>query len=116
MTDNDIIKALEWCELFADNIVFSNKKGEKYTFALQSLQTITQVLKDYNRQKAEIERLQKYNTDIAYKHYNAGRVEAITEFEQKIFDLFPADKNYTTISRFTIKKIAKELKEGVNNA
>lgn len=27
-----------------------------------------------NRQKAEIERLQKYNTDVAFKHYNDGRV------------------------------------------
>ena len=59
MTEAEIMKALEWCELFTDNIVLSNKKGEKFTFALQSLQTIKQVLKDYNRKNAEIEKLEK---------------------------------------------------------
>ena len=120
MNDADIIKALEWCELFTDNIVLSKRKGEKFTFALQSLQTIKQVLKDYNRQKAEIEQLNhKYALAVAEREANVKgfteqlktiKAEAITEFEQKVFDLFPADKNHTTISRFTIKQIAKELK------
>lgn len=58
-SEAEIMKALEWCEMFTDNIVLSNKKGEKFTFALQSLQTIKQVLKDYNRKNAEIESLKK---------------------------------------------------------
>ena len=62
-----------------------------------------------NRQKAEIEE-QDQAIINALKRMGQIRAEAITEFEQKVFDLFPADKNHTTISRFTIKQIAKELK------
>ena len=69
MTEAEIMKALEWCEMFTDNIVLSSKKGEKFTFALQSLQTIKQVLKDYNRKNAEIE---------------TARAEAIKEFAESV--------------------------------
>ena len=31
---------------------------------------------------------------------------------EKIFNLFPSDKNHTTISRFTVKQIIKEMTEG----
>lgn len=57
---------------------------------------------------AEIERLEFDNV-----HWNDWEVKcrAIKEFEHKILALFPADKNHTTISRFTIKQIIKELTE-----
>lgn len=61
MTDEQIISALEWCEHFENNLVLSGRIGEKFTLALQALQTIRQVLKDFNRQKAENE---KKNTEI----------------------------------------------------
>lgn len=34
--------------------------------------------------KSEVERLQKYNTDVAFKHYNGGRKAAIVEIFQDI--------------------------------
>lgn len=44
------------------------------------------------------------------KQYRAElKAEAYREFAEFIFSLFPADKNYTTISRFTIKQKLKEL-------
>jgi hypothetical protein len=37
--------------------VLSGRSGEKFTLALQAMQTVRRVIKDYSRQKAEIERL-----------------------------------------------------------
>ena len=90
MTDEEIIKAWEWCEMFTDNIVLSNKKGEKFTFALQSLQTIKQVLKDYNRQKAEIERLRTSNDvlimakELCKGWEERAKAEAVKEFAERL--------------------------------
>lgn len=59
MIDNEIIKALEWCEQFEHNIVFKGNGDEKCVQALQMMVVIKHALKEYNRQKAKIERLQK---------------------------------------------------------
>ena len=40
---------------------------------------------------------------------------AINEFAEKVLQLFPFDKKYTTISRFAIKNIANEMTEGKSN-
>ena len=51
-----------------------------------------------NRQKADIERLQKYNTDVAFKHYNDGKAEGAREiFEEieRLLDKHIAKANYT---------------------
>lgn len=67
LTDSEIVKALEWCEQITDNIITSNVKGTKFTFALQSLYTIKQVLKDYNRLQAEVEELGETIADLERK-------------------------------------------------
>ena len=40
---------------------------------------------------------------------NETKTKAIEKFAERIFELFPADKTYTTISRLTIKRIAAEI-------
>lgn len=144
MTDNDIIKALEYHSKENEDC-FGECPYENYMGMVEN-NCVIRMTKDaldlINRQKAEIERLHNillsftnevhtwsnrkgYDTtelslipilNEAESVREAIRAEAIIEFEQKVFDLFPADKNHTTISRFTIKQIAKEMKEGVNNA
>lgn len=47
----------------------------------------------------------------AYKKLQAAKSEAIKEFENKILELFPSDKDFTTISRFAVKQITKEMTE-----
>ena len=79
MTDEQIISALEWCEHFENNLVLSGKIGEKFTLALQALQTIRQVLKDFNRQKAEIERLKKENDQFA----DIGKMYSVKEMMEQ---------------------------------
>ena len=59
MTDAEIVKAWEWCEHFENNIVLKGKGDEKCVQALQVMGIVRNVLKDYERQKAEIERLEK---------------------------------------------------------
>ena len=51
-------------------------------------------------------------TEMAYKN---GYANGVKEFAEKVFELFPDDKNFTTISRFTIKHILKEM-VGADNA
>ena len=75
-TDADIIKALDWCEQVEDNVLLSDVKATKFTFALQSLQTIKQVLKDYNRLKAENEEVRK---DIVTAEKYAWQLKAKNE-------------------------------------
>ena len=44
------------------------------------------------------------------------KTETTKEFADRVFELFPYDKNHTTISRITIKQILKEMMEGNENA
>ena len=53
MTDEQIIKALEWCEQFENNIVFQGNGDEKCVQALQMMVVIKHALKNYNRLIAE---------------------------------------------------------------
>lgn len=72
MTDNDIIKALEQ-EIRLTEYVDSDYADVKLEIIKSSLDLI-------NRQQAEIERLKKYNIDVAHKNYNDG----IKEFAERL--------------------------------
>ena len=41
--------------------------------------------------------------------YKNGYAKGVKEFAKKVFDLFPYDKTFTTISKSTIKHILKEM-------
>ena len=46
----------------------------------------------------------------AYKNgYEDGKRDAVKEFADKIFEVFPSDMQFTTISRFLIRTIAKGM-------
>ena len=95
MTDNEIIKALECCVSstgseacegcpFNENDICDKDSNATEKYALDLIL----------RQKAEIERLQKHNTEYARKHYNDGRAEAITEFAENLKEeIFKASKS-----------------------
>ena len=72
MTDKDIVKALEQ-EIHLTEYVDSD-------YANVELEIIKSSLDLINRQRAEIERLKKYNIEVAYKHYNDG----IKEFAERL--------------------------------
>ena len=78
MTDNDIIKALECCGIKSDCIgcYFNTHEAED----ICAREIVKKAFDLINRQRAEIERLKKYNTEVAYKHYNDG----IKEFAEKL--------------------------------
>lgn len=85
MTDEQIVKALEWCDQFENNIVFKGNGDKKCVKALHMMVIIKHALKEYNRQKEEIERLRKENERFADigKMYSEIRAEAIKEFWDK---------------------------------
>lgn len=65
---------------------------------------------DIKEKQAEIEDLKKVVIDdYATEYDNKIKAEAVKEFAERILNLFPADKNFTTISRFTIRQILKEM-------
>lgn len=80
-----------------------------------SFESFCEYLKKYaeleetvNRQQAEIERLQ-IEKDNLIKTYAECATVLVKEFAERVLDLFPADKNFTTISRFTVRQILKEM-------
>lgn len=133
MTETEIMKALECCihinEECENCPYFENTKHIICTDSL-----VEDALALINRKNAEIERLEavkkhidtlihrdcEYTTAETYNkaffkalerlYDNAtARAEAIKECLAKVEALFPFDKNFTTISRYTLRQIAKEM-------
>jgi hypothetical protein len=128
MTDNDIIKALECCteEIANCDICpyddYCSIHSEEHNVLKDALVLI-------NRQKAEIEE-QDQAIINALKRMGEIRAEAITEFAERLkatpkrfrveyveyFDRPSIEKLVLFIDDNDIDQIAKEMKEGVNNA
>ena len=88
---------------------------ESFEAFCEHLNKYAELEETVNRQKAEIERLQKHNTEYARKHYNDGRAEAITEFAERL-----KEKQWSAHTTFgmrdfveviVIDQIAEEMKE-----
>lgn len=137
MTINEAIETLRYeideechCDYIADEIRFLISEVENTRLKL------TESRLEINRLQAENERLKPFEDKIA--EFNSHirvedmlvftnsleewlefcdnlKAEAYKEFAEIIFSLFPADKNFTTISRFTIRQKLKEL-VGEDNA
>lgn len=59
----------------------------RYMFSDTLMQMAADKIEEFeseiNRQKAEIERLQKYNTEVAFKHYKDGMKDFAERFRAK---------------------------------
>ena len=98
MTDNEIIKAfkdflIEQVDGYTDHI---ETGGERYEFIEKELELLKETDNLINRQKAEIERLEKdskrlkkvqMQLDDAMKMYNVIKTEAYKEFAEKVSKL-----------------------------
>jgi hypothetical protein len=123
-TDDEIIKALEVCtksKSWGDcedmgcpaatkhGCYFCLRTAEDYEGVAQD-ELLKDALALINRQKAEIERLRKYNTDVAFKHYNDG----IKEFAERLkSDLGRIPQHQFTRSQveWSINTFVKEMTE-----
>lgn len=90
---SEIIKGLE-------NVRYHLPAGEHKAVIDDAIECI-------NRQQAEIERLTKYNTDVAYKHYNDG----IKEFADKLKAMLAKYDMYGTL--YIVEDIDNLVKEMV---
>ena len=83
MTDNEIVKALEGMIQFADTVGGS-------VLNMVDVKTLKNILDLINRQKAEIERLNKQNLSViehlkkARKQLKTAKAEAIKEFAERL--------------------------------
>lgn len=83
MTDKEIIQALEIC---TEGIYICDKDCPYYDVKSDTrtsyckFELLGDALEFIQRQQAEIERLKKYNTDVAFKHYYDG----IKEFAERL--------------------------------
>lgn len=112
MTDNDIMKALECCTssttseacngcpLYSTTICTEMENG----LMIYALDLI-------NRQKAEIERLRKYNTDVAFKHYNDGIKEFAERLKDRVDDPRQIKGAVIDLIIDDIDKLVKEMTE-----
>lgn len=127
-TDNEIIKALEWCEQFENNVVMCGRHGEKYTYTLQMMQIIKQALKDYNLQKAMIdgliagqETLQKAlcdkNAEIErLQSMNQAKLDTIHDLMAEVENLKKFCNDFSETLSNNCKKADLEKVEAVNKA
>ena len=53
MTDNEIIKAYQWCVQFLINLAVCNNGKKKYAIAFENVSVIKRILRDYDRQQEE---------------------------------------------------------------
>ena len=78
-TDEKLADALLCVVEMLDSVIESENKENDHTYL-----ALKAALDLINRQKAEIERLEKHNTEYARKHYQDGRAEAIKEFADRL--------------------------------
>lgn len=120
MNDNDIIKALEHCvssttseacngcPFFGTTICTEMENGLQI-YALDLI----------NRQKVEIERLQKYNTDMARKHYNDGIKEFTEKTDKIITEIYNkfifGDYDLGDEAREAIMDFCVDISHAINN-
>ena len=108
MKDNEIIKALECCS--------KNKclSCPAYTDRLCQLTLFDNVFNLINRQKAEIERLQK-NIDglniFTKNHVKVIRLQAIKEFAERLKEKYGTASCIIIISKNAVDDLVKEMTE-----
>jgi hypothetical protein len=105
MIDSDVIRALECCKgtAMCDRCPYYGKCGKLTWDALNLI----------NRQQAEIEMLRKYNTDVAFKHYNDGIKELADRLKECTVDIILYGE-IVTVSQ--IDNLVKEMTEGFDKA
>ena len=115
MTAQEIIKALDWCKEFENNIVF-NGKGEKCVRALQMTAIIRSALENYTRQQAEIERLKRLLRHeerskklLAKTCYKNGIKEFAEQVKMKFYYHF--DEIIPSIMADEIDNLIKEMEK-----
>jgi hypothetical protein len=113
MNDNDIIEALETCvnlNCYIDGCPFMFGECGAETSTEECLfKMIKCAFGLVKRYRAEIERLQKHNTDMARKHYNDGIKEFVERLEKDFPSLF-AGQHPCVLSE--IDFLVKEMTEG----
>lgn len=117
MRDIDIIRALKVCSNLSNGCsgcpLYSSAWDEYgKSIAKCEGELIRYALDLVIRQKSEIEILQKYNTDVAYKHYNDG----IKEFAERLkqASCFYDIDNYHSFRAVDIDDIDDIVKEMTN--
>ena len=101
MTNKEIIKALECCE---SHTCFGCPFYADMGYKCKGVNA--QLIDLINRQQAEIDRLTKYNTDVAFKHYDDG----IKEFAERLIAMLAKYDMYGTLYIVEdIENLAKEM-------
>ena len=114
MNDADIIKALE-C-LRNGEILCKECAYKEIPYPACKALVAGHALNLIKRQKAEIERLQKYNTEVAYKHYNDGIKEFAERLKESAFECdvsfgFGREHYTKAVTVIEIDNLVKEMTE-----
>lgn len=95
MTDNEIIRALECCQGNADCANCPYYENNHYQCGNNFNKDVLDLI---NRQKAEIERLNKENNTFAKRFYKEG----VKDFAKRLKDHYIKDKRYSRINAHTL--------------
>lgn len=119
--DNDIIKALEicanggWCYRDGCPLAYKEYESEdEYERCVNDL--LEHALGLVKRYRAEIERLQKYNTDVSRKHYNDGIKDFAEKLKKRLklrteYDEGGWSVDWYTVTEEDIDSLVKEMTE-----
>ena len=110
MTDNEIIKALECCQIKKVNECAKCPYLPKISRDCERF-LVTDALDLINRQKAEIERLQETICMLTKtgRFYSTVRAEAIKEFAEMLRRKLIAGGIYPAFIKGTIEKVLEEM-------
>lgn len=108
MTDKEIIKGCDGCP-HKIGINHYRRKAQNQKQELRRLnEKVAEQQAVIERYEEDIERLRTALIQEVTDR-DAAKAEAIKECLEWVLSLFPEDKNFTTISRFTINQRLKEM-------
>lgn len=121
MTDEQIVKALECCcsldTTACGKCPYFKQRIGKECVSMSTKDAIALIKRQREEKEEILETLKTLTYDYreleaSVKFHKAEiRAEAIREFVERIWELFPSDRNFTTISRLAILQIAREMTE-----
>ena len=106
-----IVKALEWCSSGRNCMKCSEDErsprlSKEGCMALQMRNALALI------RELTVELDAMRGAANSYKmHYEAAKADTVRKMQEAVLEMFPSDKEYTTISRRTVKRIAKEMLE-----
>ena len=107
MSEEEIKLALECCSVEHIKCQTCPLFGDPFCHRVLAKNALSLI----EKKNAEIERLQKYNTNIAFKHYNDGIKDFAERLNDKVHNYYPSIDSYCVSRKVVLIADIKNLLE-----